>query len=346
MRAARPAASEVAIDCACDASIAAPFACAIASLRLLSCLSCAACSWRTASASRVRASGPMLPRRTSMKSDTARTLRLRSEERLIVGAAEPLGRLAFLGDAGQQPVQLGVGLGQLGERAQRICGAGALRVGDGPDRHIPGGAELVGLRDVAPSQLVCRGLDAVLNVGDRRREGGDRAVDIGCGGVHRIQQRARLTQRRLRRADGIDEPALAIRRAREQAPRVGDVLLGEGQSLLGRIDVAGHGSQCGIGELVVQRGKRLLRRFQSRRQVDHLLGHRIQPGGRVDDQVAQLRERFPLGVEFAVGLGRRHEYARQQVTSLGGRLRNGVVEDLTHVECLRQCRFRVQGRPC
>ena len=68
------AASEVAIDCACDASIAAPFACAIASLRLLCCLSCAACSWRTASASRVRASGPMLPRRMSMKSDTARTL--------------------------------------------------------------------------------------------------------------------------------------------------------------------------------------------------------------------------------------------------------------------------------
>ena len=177
-------------------------------------------------------------------------------------------------------------------------------------------------------------------------QSGDRAVDVGRGGVHRVEQRARLTQRRLRRADRVDQPALAIRRAREQAPRVGDVLLGEGQSLLGRIDVAGHRSQCGIGELVVQRGQRLLRRVQARGQVDHLLGQRIQPGGRVDDQVAQLLERLPLGVEFAVGLGRRDDHPGQQVAPLRGCLGNGVVEDLADVERLRQCRFRVSRRPC
>ena len=95
---------------------------------------------------------------------------------------------------------------------------------------------------------------------------------------------------------------------------------------------------------VVQRGQRLLRRFQPRGQVDHLLGHRIQPGRRVDDQIPQLRERFPLGVELAVGLGRRHDDPGQQVAPLRGRLGDGVVEDLADVERLRQRRLRV-GRP-
>ena len=82
--------------------------------------------------------------------------RLRGEQRLVECAAQPLRRLAFFGDAGQQAIQFGVGLGQLGECAQRVCGAGALRVGDGLDRGVPGGAELVGVRGVALRQLVAR----------------------------------------------------------------------------------------------------------------------------------------------------------------------------------------------
>ncbi len=126
--------------------------------------------------------------------------------------------------------------------------------------------------------------------------------------------------------------------------RVGDVLVGERQPLLGGFDVAGDGSQCGIGELVVQRGQRLLRRFQPRGQIDHLLGHRIQPGRRVDDQIPQLLERLPLGVELAVGLGRRDDHPGQQVATLRRRLGDGVVEDLADVERLRQRRLRVGDR--
>ncbi len=57
--------------------------------------------------------------------------RLRGEQRLIERAAEPFGGLALLGDAGQQAVQVGVGLGQARERAQRIGCAVLLSVGDG-----------------------------------------------------------------------------------------------------------------------------------------------------------------------------------------------------------------------
>ena len=105
-------------------------------------------------------------------------LRLCGEERLVICAAEPLGGFTFFGDAGQQPVQLGVGLGQLGERAQWVSGPAALCVGDGLDRHIPCGTEFIGVRGVALSQLIARGLDAVLKVGDGRWQGGDRAVDV------------------------------------------------------------------------------------------------------------------------------------------------------------------------
>ena len=70
--AARPRTSSLASDWACAASIAAPLACAMASRRIafalgLGRLESADC----ASDSRVRASGPILPRRVSMKSDTA-----------------------------------------------------------------------------------------------------------------------------------------------------------------------------------------------------------------------------------------------------------------------------------
>ena len=49
-----------------------------------------------------------------MKSDTAADPGLRGEQRLVERPAQPFGGLPLLGDAGQQPVQFGVGLGQIG----------------------------------------------------------------------------------------------------------------------------------------------------------------------------------------------------------------------------------------
>ena len=126
---------------------------------------------------------------------------------------------------------------------------------------------------------------------------------------------------------------------------VGDVLVGEGQPLLGGLDVAGHRSQCGIGELVVQRGQRLLGRRDARGQIDHLLGQRVQPGRGVDHQIPQLGERLALRVEFAVGLRRGDDHPGQQIAALRGGLGHCVVEDLAHVERLRQRRLRVGRRP-
>ena len=130
--------------------------------------------------------------------------------------------------------------GQVGERAQRIGGAGALSVGDGFDRGVSRGAELVGVRGVTLRQLIPGRLDAVLDVGDGRRQRGDRAVDIRRRAVDAVQQGPRLAQRRLRRADGIDQSGLASHRSSYQVAGSGDVLVGEGQPLLGGFDVAGH----------------------------------------------------------------------------------------------------------
>ena len=104
----------------------------------------------------MRASGPMLPRRVSMKSDTARTCDCAVNSAWSNARLQPLGGLAFLGDAGQQPVELGVGLRQLGEGAQRVGGAGALRVGDRlrPQRRGPRSSSLRVGR-VALRQLSC-----------------------------------------------------------------------------------------------------------------------------------------------------------------------------------------------
>jgi hypothetical protein len=65
--------SALAIAWACTANIAAPLACLMACDGSVAPIDWAACSCRTASASRVRASGPTLPRRVSTKSDTERT---------------------------------------------------------------------------------------------------------------------------------------------------------------------------------------------------------------------------------------------------------------------------------
>ena len=146
----------MAIDCACDASIAAPFACAIASVEVAVPLVLR----RLQLPHRLGEPGARL-RADAAAADVDEVRhrahpRLRGEQRLVERAAEPFGRLALFGDAGQQPVQLGVGLGQLGERAQRIGGAGALRVGDGLDRGVARSAELVGVRGVALRQLIRR----------------------------------------------------------------------------------------------------------------------------------------------------------------------------------------------
>ena len=89
---------------------------------------------------------------------------------------------------------------------------------------------------------------------------GDRAVDVGAGGVDGVQQRTGLAQRRLRCAHRVDQTHLLTGRARDQCACVGDVLIGEAKPLLGGLDVVGDRSQCGGGELVVQRGQRLLGR--------------------------------------------------------------------------------------
>ena len=73
--------------------------------------------------------------------------RLRREQRLVERPTEPFGGLAFLGDAGQQAIQFGVGLGQSGERAERVRVAVLLGIGDGGRRLVTRRAEftLVGV---------------------------------------------------------------------------------------------------------------------------------------------------------------------------------------------------------
>ena len=110
---------------------------------------------------------------------------------------------------------------------------------------------------------------------------------------------------------------------------------------LADLDVVGHRRQRGLGELGAQAGQRLLRRADAGGEVDHLLGQRVQPARGVDHQVAQLLERVALGVQLAVGLGRRDDHPGQQVAPLLRRLGDGVVENLAHVERLRQRRLRV-----
>ena len=247
-------------------------------------------------------------------------------------------------DAGQQPVEFGVGLGQLGERAQRIGAAAALRVRHRLHGRIPGRAEFRCVRDVALRELPGGLVDAGLDVGDRRRQTGHGAVDVGGGAVDGVEQGAGLTQRGLRGTDGIDQPALPIGRPRDQRAPVGDVLVGERQPLLGGVDVAGHRRQCRVGELRVQPGHGLLRRFETRGQIHHLLSQRVEPGRGVDEEIAQLPERLALGLQFPVGPRRRDDHPGQQVAPLLRGLGHGVVEDLANVERLGERRLGVGHR--
>ena len=133
---------------------------------------------------------------------------LGGEQRLVERPGEAFGGFALLGHAGQQPIQVGVGLGQPGEGAQRIRGAVAVGVGDGLGRRVAGGAELRGLWGVRLLQLRGGRIDAGLDVGDRRRQRGDRAIDVGGGAVDGVQQRTGLPQRGFRGADRVDQPDL------------------------------------------------------------------------------------------------------------------------------------------
>ena len=81
-------------------------------------------------------------------------------------------------------------------------------------------AELVGVRGVALLQLIPVGLDAVLDIGDGRGQRGDRAVDVGGRAVDGVQQRTRLSQRRFRGADRVDQTGLLAHRPGDQARAV------------------------------------------------------------------------------------------------------------------------------
>ena len=83
-------------------------------------------------------------------------------------------------------------------------------------------------------------------------------------------------------------------------------------------------------------------RLDACRQVDHLLGEGVQPVRGVDHQVAQLLEGAALRLEFVVGSAGGHDDAGQQIAALRLRLGDRVVEDLAHVEGLRQCRSRIR----
>ena len=78
--------------------------------------------------------------------------------------------------------------------------------------------------------------------------------------------------------------------------------------------------------------------------VDHLLGERVQPARRVDDQVTQLLEGLALRVQLLIGLRRSDDHPGQQIAALLRRLGDGVVEDLADVERLRQRRLGVGDR--
>ena len=146
-----------------------------------------------------------------MKSDTALTRDCAvnsacSKARLIARRC-----LTLLVDAGQKPVQFGVGLRESGERTERIVRAVGLGVVDGFDRGVARRIELIGLGRVGLPQLSGGRVDSVLDVGDRRGQPVDRMVDVGGCAVDGVEQRLRLAQRALRSADRVDQRSLVGR---------------------------------------------------------------------------------------------------------------------------------------
>ena len=178
-----------------------------------------------------------------MKSETALHPRLRGEQRLIERAGQPFGRLAFLGDAGQQPVQVGVGLGQPGERAERVGAAGLLR------RRPPRPPQRRGLRlssaacgvlgccSCPPAWLMPFWMSAIAEGSAATA----RLMSVAALSTASSSERAWPSEDSAARI-GVDQPHLLAGRALQPAAGVGDVLVGERQPLLGGLDVVGDRS--------------------------------------------------------------------------------------------------------
>ena len=185
-------------------------------------------------------------------------------------------------------------------------------------------------------------LDSGLDVGDQGRQGRDRVPNVVGGAVHGVEQRAGLSQRRFRGVYRVDETALlAADRPGRQLAGPAEVLVGEGQPVLGRRHVGGHRSQCRGVELVVQLGHSLLSRCDARGQVDDLLGQSVQSRRRVDHQIAHFLEGLPLRLQLDIGPRRGDDHLGQQFAPLRPGFRYRVVELLTHGERLGQSRFGV-----
>ena len=200
--------------------------------------------------------------------------------------------------------------------------------------RIPRGAEFRCVRDVALRELPGGLVDACLDVGDRRGQTSDGAVDVGGGAVDGVEQGAGLTQRGLRGTNGIDQPALPIGgRATSVRPLVMFWSANDSRCLAVST-LPGHRGQRRVGELRVQPGHGLLRRFETRGQIHHLLGQRVEPGRGVDDADRAVARRPPAGSPVPVGPRRRDDHPGQQVAPLLRGLGHGVVEDLAHVERL------------
>ncbi len=95
---------------------------------------------------------------------------------------------------GQQLIEFGIGLGQPGERAERIGLAVGRRIVGSALRRVPCRAELVCLRRTGLCQKRIRLIDTGLNVGDRRGQVGQGPVDVGGRAVHGVEQRPGLIE--------------------------------------------------------------------------------------------------------------------------------------------------------
>ncbi len=137
----------------------------------------------------------------------------------------------------------------------------------------------------------------------------------------------------------------AGRAALTRLAAAGDVLVGEGQPLLGRLDVAGHRSQRGCRRIALCSAASVCCAGSTRAVRSTICW--VSASSRLGALITRSRsllERFALRVQFAVGLGRGDDHPGQQVAALLRRLGDGVVEDLADVERLRQRRFRVGRR--
>ena len=245
-----------------------------------------------ASASRVRASGPMLPRRVSMKSDTPFTRDCAVNN---AWSNARLSRSAASRSSATLASSRSSSASALVSRVNAPSGSllpALLRVGHrGSTAASRAAVEFGSVRRVALLQLSAGLVDAVLDVGDRRRQRGDRAVDVGRRAVDGVQQRAGLAERRLR-GRGSRRPTPSGRPAgRCTRPRALVMFWSANASrclavsTLSATEVSAVASNwlCSAASACSDRS-------DPGGEVDHLLGERVQPARRVDDQVTQLVE--------------------------------------------------------